>query len=76
MSGRYLRCGTHLIVSDLSENCEPATADAMDVVGLVASVITLTQVVIEAVKLAKTLYKAPEDLAALQVSIESYNQCI
>jgi len=40
----------------------------MDIVGLVASVITLTQVVIEGVKLAKTLYKAPEDLAALQVS--------
>jgi hypothetical protein len=40
----------------------------MDVVGLVASVVTLTQVVIEGVKLAKTLYKAPEDLEALQVS--------
>lgn len=40
----------------------------MDVVGLVTSIIALTQVVVEGVKLAKTLYKAPDDLAALQVS--------
>jgi hypothetical protein len=40
----------------------------MDIVGLVASIIQLTLVVVEGVKLAKTLYKAPDDLAALQVS--------
>jgi hypothetical protein len=58
----------YLIISNHSDHCVTATAVAMDIVGLVASVITLTQVVIEGVKLAKTLYKAPEDLAALQVS--------
>jgi hypothetical protein len=40
----------------------------MEVVGVDASVVTLTQLVIEGVKLAKTLYTAPDDLAALQVS--------
>ena len=40
----------------------------MEVKGVVASVVTLTQLVIEGVKLAKTLYAAPDDLAALQVS--------
>src|SRR5271163_1145189 len=39
----------------------------MDVVGSIASVVTLAQVVVEAVKIAKTLYQAPEELAALQV---------
>lgn len=41
----------------------------MEVVGVVASVVTLTQLVIDWVRLAKTLYAAPDDLAALQVSM-------
>jgi len=48
----------------------------MDVVGLVASVITLAQVVIGAVKLAKTLYKAPEELQALQDQLENFNNLV
>jgi hypothetical protein len=40
-----------------------------DIVGLVASVITLAHVVIEGVKIAKTLYHAPEELQALQVGL-------
>ena len=39
----------------------------MDVVGLVASVITLAQLVGEGITLAKTLYHAPDELTALQV---------
>ena len=39
----------------------------MDVVGSITTVITLAQVVVEGIKIAKTLYQAPEELAALQV---------
>ncbi|KAN0102667.1 hypothetical protein V8E51_010980 [Hyaloscypha variabilis] len=38
----------------------------MDVVGSITTVITLAQVVVEGIKIAKTLYQAPEELAALQ----------
>ncbi len=39
----------------------------MDAVGLIASIITLRQIAVKGVELAKTLYHAPEELAALQV---------
>jgi hypothetical protein len=39
----------------------------MEVVGSIATVISLAQGVCEGVKIAKTLYQAPKELAALQV---------
>jgi len=39
----------------------------MDAIGLVASVVNIAQAVIGAIKFARTLYKAPDDLAALEV---------
>ncbi|PVH89984.1 hypothetical protein DL98DRAFT_647652 [Cadophora sp. DSE1049] len=45
----------------------------MEVVGAVASIVTLTKLVLDGVKLAKTLYKAPDDLAALQDQLECFN---
>ncbi|KAG4441393.1 hypothetical protein IFR05_003150 [Cadophora sp. M221] len=48
----------------------------MEVVGVVASVVTLAQLVIEGVKLAKTLYAAPDDLAALQEQLENFNSLV
>jgi hypothetical protein len=40
----------------------------LDIVGLIASVITIAQVVTEAVDLAKTFYRAPQEFEALQAS--------
>ncbi|KAH7418993.1 kinase-like domain-containing protein [Cadophora sp. MPI-SDFR-AT-0126] len=48
----------------------------MEVVGVVASVVTLTQLVIEGVKLAKTLYAAPDDLVALQEQLENFSTLV
>jgi len=39
----------------------------MDAISLAASVINIAQAVIGAIKFARTLYKAPDDLAALEV---------
>jgi hypothetical protein len=41
----------------------------LDPVGLIASVITIAQVVTEGVKRAKTCYRAQEEFEALQVSV-------
>jgi hypothetical protein len=38
-----------------------------DVVGLIASIITLAQTVVQGLSLANDLYKAPEELRSLQV---------
>jgi len=45
----------------------------MEVVGAVASIVTLTKLVLDGVRIAKTLYKAPDDLAALQDQLENFN---
>jgi hypothetical protein len=38
----------------------------MEVVGLIASVVTLSQLVIDGVKVTKSLYNAQDELATLQ----------
>lgn len=42
-----------------------------EIIGLVASLITLAQVAVAGVKVAKTLYQAPDELATLQVIFHS-----
>ncbi|KAH7343030.1 hypothetical protein BKA65DRAFT_552634 [Rhexocercosporidium sp. MPI-PUGE-AT-0058] len=45
----------------------------MEVVGAIVSIVTLTKLAVDGVKLAKTLYKAPDDLVALQGQLEYFN---
>jgi hypothetical protein len=39
-----------------------------DIIGILSGLVTLTEVVIRGIKVAKTLYQAPEELSVLQVS--------
>lgn len=43
-----------------------------DVIGLLSGLLTLIATTIEGVKLAKTLYKAPEELTFVLVSIQPF----
>lgn len=45
----------------------------MEAIGLASSIIQLVQVVTKGLELARTLYKAPEEFAALQQELDSFH---